>query len=362
MDKMKSYFKIMLVAGVIFGIFFGLGGIIGSVFAPKDADIAEQPTIQDGERTNILFLGVDERTGETQSRSDTIILASIDPELNKIALVSIPRDTRVEITGYGTNKICIANYAGGPEMAMEKVENLIGENIDYYVEMNFNGFEKIVDTLGGVSLKVEQRMYKPSEGIDLHPGEQRLDGYDALAFVRYRGYVMGDIDRTTHQQTFLKALAKETLQPKTITKLPQLIKQANQYVKTNLSITDMLKIASWAPGFDEESVIAQTLPGYFYDERNADGVLTQSFWIADSSQQNRLLDKMFNGQTVAVLTGSQNETHTTTYDTTNDTNLDSNNKPETQIKKNTSANRVDLNDEDINLERSRLPSPGHETV
>ena len=190
-------------------------------------------------------------------------------------------------------------------MAMKTVEELLGEKIDYYVEIDFKGFEKIVDTLGGVTLNVERRMYKPSEGIDLHPGVQKLNGLDALAFVRFRDYVMGDIERTAHQQTFLKALAGEVLKPKTIVKLPALIREANLCVDTNLRLSTMLKMASWAPGFNSKSIISQTLPGSFLDERDSQGNLLQSFWLADSDQKGKLLDQMFQGQTVAVVMDSQ---------------------------------------------------------
>jgi LCP family protein required for cell wall assembly len=354
MDKMKSYFKLMLVAGLIFGVCFGMGHIIGTFFMSRDkeAEPEETPAIADGERINILFMGVDARQGETQSRSDTMILASVDPKLNKAALVSIPRDTQVKIQGT-TDKICAANYYGGPVLAMKEAAKLVGEDVNYYVQVDFNGFKKLVDTLGGVTVTVDQRMYKPSEGIDLKPGKQRLDGYKALAFVRNREYVTGDIERTAHQQEFLKALGRELLQPKTITKLPQLVRQTRQYVKTNISLADMLKIASWAPGFKEDSIIAQTLPGYFYDVRDSQGNLLNSFWIASESSKNgKLLDKMFNGQTVAVLAQPQSVTETAGGQTG---------------KKNSSSQlppkKSSTDDEEKqNWERANLPSPGHQGV
>jgi len=354
---MKKFLGYMLLMGVIFGACFGVGTMIASYFKPAGEEADSGPgTVAEGERTNILFLGVDARPGETRSRSDSIMVASIDPNLKKIALISIPRDTRVEIAGNPSEKICVANYIGGPKLAMDKVEDLLGENIDYYVEVNFSGFEKIVDTLGGVQINVEQRMYKPSEGIDLHKGEQRLNGHDALAFVRFRGYVMGDIDRTAHQQVFLKALAREVLQPKTMAKLPQLIKAAKPYIDTNLGLTDMLKMASWAPGFDENSIVAQTLPGYFYDERDAWGNLTQSFWIADSSNNGRLLNKLFSGQKVAVLVQSQ--TVTNVNDDGTKTGRSSASQEEADP---ADISPAPADDEALDWERSNLPSPGHAT-
>ncbi|MGR6837137.1 LCP family protein [Syntrophomonas erecta] len=306
-----SYFKFMLVAGLIFGICFGAGAGLTALVQRSSAEVPEPEqkeeevmARQDGERTNILVLGVDARPGEKHSRSDTMILVSVDPHLDKAAIVSIPRDTRVKVKGSPNEKICTANYVGGPEYSVSLVEDLIGTKIDYYVQMDFKGFEKIIDTLGGVSIAVPQRMYKPYEGIDLHPGTQKLNGHDALGFVRFRDYAMGDIERTQQQQVFLKALAGEVLQPKTITKLPRIIKQLNKYVDTNLKLTDMLRMASWAPGFNSDSIITQTLPGYFYNEHDNEGNLIQSYWIADRDEAVKLIDNMFAGKAVAVIQSS----------------------------------------------------------
>lgn len=311
MNKAISVFKLALITGLVFGLFFGIGAGVTSVFTQvdkPDVNLDEEETPmkkQDGKRTNILVLGVDARPGETKSRSDTMMLVSIDPKLDKAAIISIPRDTRVEMKGTGQDKICVANVIGGPDYAVKTVEKLMNTKIDYYVELDFNGFKEVVDILGGVTVNVPERMYKPSEDINLYPGTKKLNGRDALAFVRYRDYVNGDIDRATMQQNFMKALADEVLQAKTITKLPKLVKQANKYVATNMGVTDMLRIASWAPGFTSDSITTQTLPGYFHDVRDGNGTLINSYWVADNSSLNGLIDNMMAGKTVAVIQGVQ---------------------------------------------------------
>lgn len=345
MNKIKIFFKFMMVAGLVFGISFGIGASLQTFLLGqyKDKSTAGEAQVEEeGERTNILLLGVDARPGETKSRADTMIVASIDPELNKVALISIPRDTQIEVEGSPSDKINSANVVGGPELTVEKVAELLGEDIDYYVEMDFKGFAKIVDALGGVNINVEQRMYKPSEGIDLKAGQQVLNGKQALGFVRYRDYVMGDIDRTAHQQAFLKALGKEVLKTKNLMKLPSLVREINRNIDTNLRLSDMLTMATWAPGFNGNSIVAQTLPGYFLDKRDAYGNLTQSYWIADKEKTEGLIEKMLAGQTVAVIseapTGGSK-----------------------QVDKTWSSNgsgSVAQNDK-TNWERSRLPSAGH---
>ncbi|MEN6348898.1 MAG: LCP family protein, partial [Syntrophomonas sp.] len=308
MKKTISFFKLMLVVGLVFGIFFGMGtglahlfnGLTGTSDASNQKE-EEKVTVEEGERTSILLLGVDARPGDDHPRSDTMLLATIDPKLNKAAVISIPRDTKVKLKNGQIDKINAANSIGGPEYAADAVEDLMGTKVDYYMEVDFNGFKDIIDTLGGVTINVPQRMYKPSEDINLYPGTQKLDGRKALAFVRCRDYPMGDIERTMAQQEFMKALAGEILKPSTITKLPQLVRKTKQYVNTNLTISDMVKMASWAPGFTKDSIITQTLPGTFYDERDSYGNLLVSYWQADKDQLPKLVDNMFAGKTVAVV-------------------------------------------------------------
>jgi LCP family protein required for cell wall assembly len=359
MSKAKKYLKFMLIAGLVFGLFFSIGAGLTSLLvdyrtetADKEED-EEAAQAKDGKRTDILVLGVDARMGDERSRSDTMLLVSIDPKLNKVAVVSILRDTRVEIQGSHLDKICTANYVGGPEYAVEVVEKLMNRDIQYYVKMDFNGFRDIIDTLGGVNINVPWRMYKPSEDIDLYPGLQKLDGRQALAFVRFRDYINADVDRASQQQEFIKALSKEILQPKTITKLPALMKEINKCVETNLKTSDMLKMATWAPGFNADSVITQTIPGYFYDKRDDEGNLLVSYWVADKDKLGTLVDDMFAGKTIPVVQSSPYPVQVAKSDKKNQ---DSEEKGESQTNA-TDSNNTGTPDKDI--ERSQLPSPGH---
>lgn len=347
MHKIKVFFKFMIVAGLVFGISFGIGAGLQSFllgYLKDEPGTKKTKTIAEGERTNILLLGVDAREGETKSRADTIILASIDPKLNKVALVSIPRDTRMDIEGSPSDKINSANMVGGPAFTAEKVSELIGEDIDYYVEMDFEGFKNIIDTLGGVDINVEEKMYKPQEDINLKAGLQHLNGEQALGFVRYRDYVMGDIDRTAHQQAFLKALGKELLKAKNLVKLPSLAREVNRNIDTNLGLSEMLKMVTWAPGFNGSSIVAQTLPGYFLDKRDAYGNLLQSYWVADLDKSEGLIENMLAGKTVAVLSEPPAE--------------DKSSKDKDKTWSSSGSESVAKNDNE-NWERSRLPSAGH---
>lgn len=259
-------------------------------------------------RTNFLLMGIDAREGETNTRTDTIMLVSVDKERNRIAMLSLPRDTRVRIPGQGYEKINSANVYGGPELVMKTVSDLVGVEIDNYLMTNVRGFRDIVDTLGGVTLDVEKRMYhydpydEPElRKIDLQPGLQRLDGNKALQYVRFRSDLLGDVTRTERQQKFLKALAKEMMQPATITKLPRLIPTINKYLETNLGLSDMVTLARAAQDLNNVEIVTQTMPGKFL---NMDGV---SYWSIDPEQARQVAQSMIEeGKAFDVVLGEEN--------------------------------------------------------
>lgn len=231
---------------------------------------------------NILILGTDER-GKEQARSDTIILACIDLGKPAVDLVSIPRDTRANIPGHGKEKINHAHTYGGPALLTRTVEGLLGIKVDYYIETNFKGFENIIDLLGGITIDVEKRMYYPEEGIDLKPGLQRLNGHDALGYVRFRHDAMGDIGRVERQQKFVKAAYEQFFTVKNLLKAPQIISQLSQYVKTNMPTSEMLRVAAVLKGMNADQLQTYTLPGY---SQTIDGL---SYWIAREDEMRRMI-------------------------------------------------------------------------
>jgi len=236
-------------------------------------------------RVNILVLGIDEREGEP-SRADTIILASLFPEERQVKLLSIPRDTRLLIPGHGNDKINHAHVYGGINLVKSSVEEFTGIPIDYYVETNFQGFINMIDILGGVSINVEKKMYKPTENIDLEPGLQTLNGYDSLAYVRYRDDGMGDIGRIGRQQNFINVLAENTIRTSNITKVPELVDEMKEYVKTDLSIMDMITYATRFAKMDPADLEGYQVPGFSGMQNEV------SYWIPDLNATKKIVDNM----------------------------------------------------------------------
>lgn len=216
-----------------------------------------------GEIVNVLILGLDENGG--RGRADTIMVMSVNEVTNQVAIVSIPRDARVEVPGRGTDKLNhVMTYKGEIAQMKKTVEQLFGVPVHHYVSTDFAGFAKIIDLLGGVTIDVEKRMvhtsiYRPP--INLYPGLQRLDGRQALGYVRYRGDAAGDFGRMQRQQKFLKAVAAEALQVQTLFKLPRLLEEAASHVRTDMSLTQLLAFGSLAAQLDPAAVSAVTLQG-----------------------------------------------------------------------------------------------------
>jgi len=301
--------KYRYLIGLVLVIIIGLSAYV--YYVPRSLDTPDGSETEPGQedwirgkgRINILLLGTDEDLG-TNSRTDTIILASLDRENNKISLLSIPRDTRVNIPGYGDNKINSANLLGGIDLVQESISNFIKVPIDFYVLTNFDGFKGIIDTLGGVEIDVEQNMkYRVYDGmIDLKKGLQRLDGDKALQYVRFRHDKLGDITRTQRQQKFLTALAKEMMQAKNIVKLPILIPKLNEAVKTDLNITQMIGLAKEFGNYDLSSITVQTLPGNFVDINGS------SYWYVDGEKAHQMVLEVFAGKSGDVIDNNINVT------------------------------------------------------
>lgn len=228
-------------------------------------DAPEPPKWEGTEPVNILLMGVDARgvkKGEIP-RSDTMLVASLDPVKKKIHVFSILRDTYTDIPGYSANRINSA-IIHGPNVAMEAVGDLLGLPIQYYVYTDFQGFIKLVDAIGGVDYEVEKDMvYKtiadgPEYDIDLKKGMQHMDGNKALQYVRFRHDATSDFTRTERQRAFLKVVADKLKSTTSLLKLPTILQEVSPYIDTNLSVGDMAKLAS--VGYDSSMAGSAQIP------------------------------------------------------------------------------------------------------
>lgn len=228
-------------------------------------------------KINILVLGVDERADD-KGRSDTMFVVTIDINSQEVSLLSVPRDTRVKIPGFGWDKINHAYAEGGVKLSRQAAEGLLGIPIDYHAVINFAGFYKIVDAIGGVTINVEKRMYyeDPYDNlvIDFKPGMQHMDGKAAIKYVRYRGED-GDLGRIERQQKFIKAMMQEVATPATLTRIPAIVKEVNSMLKTDMSQGEMLNLAKMMSDTYKKGLKTDTVPG-------RPGYIQQiSYWLPD---------------------------------------------------------------------------------
>jgi LCP family protein required for cell wall assembly len=247
-------------------------------------------------RITILLLGnalsiIDNRdvtNPYVRDRTDTMILVSINPVTDQAGVLSIPRDSRVDIPHVGWTKINEANYFGGPKLAVKMVEETLHVPIDYYAETTMWNFMKIINSIGGLTVDVTQPMHYGGTGnpldINLNPGVQHLDGQQVLEYVRFRQEPLGDIGRIQQQQYIIKLILKKVLTPRYITHLPQVISMLRQdIVYTNLSDTQMLALGLMATHIKLSQIRFGTLPGHPIQAMDPYMHQVLDYWVLDKN-------------------------------------------------------------------------------
>ena len=211
-----------------------------------------------GEPFYMLLIGSDRREGDPSmgQRSDTNIVARIDPANNTVILLSIPRDTKIQIEGYGTNKFNAAYAFKGTAGAIEAANELLGIEISHYAEVNFSELVGLVDAVGGVDIDVDTRINDTKADLDsdsahvvLEEGPQHLNGTQALSYARSRKFVDGDFTRTSHQRQLVAAIVQKVMSLP-LTDLPGVIEKGAKCVTTDLTIAELLDLAQ---RFDDPS-------------------------------------------------------------------------------------------------------------
>ena len=266
------------------------------------------------ERVNILLLGIDRRPGEHGPwRSDTMLLASADPAANSASMLSLPRDLWVPIPGFEENRINMAHYVGdakeypggGPALAKKTVQYNFGVPVNYYVRVDFDGFRKILDAIGGIDIDVESEIIDdkyPDEYYGYDPlyiaaGRQHMDGELALKYARTR-HGSSDFDRAKRQQQVLLAVRDKALQLNLLPKLPELMVLLADTVETDLQPNEILNLAQIGLNIGQDNVrsavIDQNMTLRHVTPTGADVLLPKRDKIRP------LIDEMFTSKPVDV--------------------------------------------------------------
>lgn len=250
---------------------------------------------------NLLVLGVDRVPDVSPDspeifagRSDTVLIVRFDSTDESLSLLSIPRDTRVEIPGFGTGKINEANRDGGADLAMETAsQSLGGLPLDGYIRINTEAFVELVDLVGGVEVFVPYPMSYVDRAqqleIDLEAGWQTLNGSQAQQFAKYRQGKYGDIGRVQRQQALLKALRDRLKDPAVLPHLPDIVRVMQKYIDTDLRWKEIVALARYGLKLDADAFRMVLLPGRF----STFGEYGSSYWIPDNLQQAQVLHQYF---------------------------------------------------------------------
>lgn len=177
----------------------------------------------------VVLLGSDARANEA-SRSDTILVTAAG---GHDGILAVPRDTLLQIPGVGEDKVNAAFANGGADLTVQTLEGFLDRRIDNYVVLNFEGVEEIVDAMGGVTINVRQPVN--TDGLSVSPGQQTLNGSEALAYVRYRGGPTADIGRVGRQQEFMQAIISQALSPANLPQLPATASAILRNIETNMN-------------------------------------------------------------------------------------------------------------------------------
>ncbi|MGL4730944.1 MAG: LCP family protein [Clostridium sp.] len=327
--------RILVLFSFLAIIIFGGGYMYLSTFSNDSIDITsndkEKNQVENVDSANFLVMGVDLGSGDENDkndprRTDTIMLVHYNKVDKKYDVISIPRDTMVQLDE-GTRKINDAHAIGGVQYLVDTVEDLLSVNIDYYLKVDTIAFREIIDALGGVDIVIDQNMYYDDEKQDLHiyfeasDEPQHLDGKKAEGFFRWRknnddtGLAEGDIGRIKQQQKFFNALLDKVQSPTIVTKVPKLLGVFPKYVETNLSAMEIMDYGLNVVSTPIENIKFHTLNGepewingtsyYIYkEEMNNDILSILNNEVPMTISKSNLRVNVLNGTNVEGLAGN----------------------------------------------------------
>ncbi|WP_175640266.1 LCP family protein [Metabacillus schmidteae] len=309
-------------------LLIGIGSYVGYVFyqtleaannsyddlGREKSKLRESAVSISNDPVSILLLGVEDySSGGKGGRSDTLMVATFNPADQTMKLLSIPRDTRVEIPGKGLDKINHSFAKGGKELTIETVEDFLEIPIDYYATVNFDGFKNIVDIVGGITVNVpfsfEQNSDdRKAEKLQFYEGPMELDGRYALAYARMRMVdIRGDIGRNERQQQVVKAVIDKIASADTLLKVDKLTNEVGNNVETNMKVSELLGFYQKYSGFSTSNIETITLDGV---GEKINGI---SYWLPEEESVIEVQDEL-KGHLGITVTDSSDETDPTTND------------------------------------------------
>jgi len=290
--------KVVFITVLMLVSVAGLSGFfIGAAlkFSLLDVFLSLTPTAPMLSETNILVLGLD--SGVNIHRSDTIMVLHVNPEKKTAGVVSIPRDTLVTIPGRGLDKVNHAFAYGGAELSRKTIEDFLGVSIPYYILVDLNGIAQLIDDLGGVEVDVEKRMYYIDYAADLHidlqPGRQKLNGEQAMGYLRFR-HSDNDFARIGRQQNFVNQVGAQMMTRENLIRSPQMFLSLLGCVDSNLNSREILGLSLTMRGALETGQFSLTM--ITGTDLMIDGVY---YYRPDEISLQRIVEQYLHGRRLA---------------------------------------------------------------
>ena len=299
--KKRRYLRIFFLWSLLIILLMGATGYIyamifeGRIHSGLDFGKGKAlPVAKEGGPVTFLIIGCDKRAKENDpGRSDTLMVLRMDPAKKVAYLISIPRDSRVEVPGHGMTKINAAYAYGGADLSADTVSNVLGLEINHYVVVDFQGFKDIVDALGGIDINVKKKIRDHFDGnyVSFNPGMHHFNGQEALEYVRVR-HVDDDFGRMGRQQQFLRAVMDKLTRFSNIWKIPELAGIASRNIKTDpdLGFTQIVSYGEQIKSIGRKNIHMITLPALSTNEM-IDGL---SYVILNKPQMNWIFDRIKN--------------------------------------------------------------------
>ncbi len=294
--------KIALVTCLVLAVVLVGVGVAAALYVNNlDSQMAEQDTEQaaaiqeelttpvSDEPFYVMLIGSDTRDDGTGQRSDTNIVARVDLSTATVTLISIPRDTAIDLDGYGTQKFNAAYNYGGAAGSIKEAKELLGVDISHYAEIDFNGVVDLIDALGGVEVDVPMEITDADAGGHVDQGLQTLDGEHALIFARSRSYTTGDFQRTTNQRILIEAVINKIMSLPA-TELPGIVQKMAACVTTDMKVTDIVGYAQAFQKAGNLTMYSALIPSTTAD---LDGV---SYVVCDTAQLSKMMTAVNAGE------------------------------------------------------------------
>ena len=281
MNNMKKFTTIVVSILIIIPL-MGIGYVYFKLNSIYDKEEAKQiNATEESERnkengiTNILLVGVDGNNMEKGNRSDAMMIATIDEKNNDIRITSLARDTYVDIEGYSTEKLTHAYAYEGASLLISTIKNNFGIDVDKYIAVSFESFEKIIDILGGVEINVSEKEVSQINGVN-NSGIQTLNGSQALAYSRIR-YIDSAYERDNRQRTVIEALYNKFANGSN-GNIMDIANEVLRYTKTNMAPLEIVSIANKAIKIKDTDFDQVEFP---FEEARKDNNISEKGWVIE---------------------------------------------------------------------------------